>query len=97
MWRVRPSAETRTESEVREVLTDALTVKGLERLLGGAVEARRRELAAERRGMRQSFDRAQDRQMEQREGAQAAEWLRGIDDLSPGSFDLLTVTVYYPA
>jgi hypothetical protein len=44
---------------------------------------------AERRSMRE--------QMEGREGVQTAEWLRGIDDLAPGSFDLLTVTVYYPA
>ena len=89
LWEVRPSAETRTESEVREVLTDALTIKGLERLLEDAVEARRRELVAERRSMK--------RQMEQREGAQTAEWLRGVDDLSPGSFDLLAVTALYPA
>jgi hypothetical protein len=37
------------------------------------------------------------RQMEQRERAQPAEWLEGIDDLAPGSFDLLTVTVLFPA
>jgi hypothetical protein len=85
---VRPSAETRTLSEVREVLADALSIQGLERLLEDAVEARRKELVAERRNMRQ--------QMEQREGAQAAEWLHGIDDLSPGSFDLLAVTVLWP-
>jgi len=94
---VSPSPETRTEAEVREALADVLAIEALETLLEDTVEARRRELAAERRGMRESFDQAQDRQMEQREGAQAAEWLRGIDDLSPGSFDLLTVTVYYPA
>jgi hypothetical protein len=74
---------------VREVLTDALTIRGLERLFGDAVEARRRELVAERQRMRD--------QMEQRESAQAAGWLEGIDDLSPGSFDLLTVTVLFPA
>ena len=85
---VQPSAETRTLSEVREVLADALSIQGLERLLEDAVEARRKELVAERRSMRQ--------QMEQREGAQAAEWLHGIDDLSPGSFDLLAVTVLWP-
>ena len=81
--------EIRTESEVRETLGDALSIKGLEELLEDAVEARRRELVAERRGMR--------RQMEQREGTQATEWLQGIDDLLPGSNDLLTVTVFYPA
>ncbi|MBE9507182.1 MAG: SWF/SNF helicase family protein [Chloroflexi bacterium] len=85
---VQSSAETRTGSEVQEVLTDALGMRGLERLLNDAVEARRRELIAERCSMRQ--------QMEQREGTRTAEWLQGIDDLLPGSFDLLTVTVYYP-
>jgi len=89
LLRVTPSPETRTEAEVREALADALTIEGLEALLEDAVEARRRELVAERRNMRQ--------QMEQRGGAQAAEWLRGIDDLSPGSFDLLAVTICYPA
>jgi hypothetical protein len=85
---VQPSAETRTGSEVRELLADALSIQGLERLLEDAVEARRRELVAERCNMRQ--------QMEHREGAQAAEWLHGIDDLSPGSFDLVAVTVLWP-
>jgi hypothetical protein len=61
------------------------------------VEARRQELVAQRRNMRQSFEEAQDRQMEQQAGMQTAEWLKGIDDLSPGSFDLLTVTVLFPA
>ncbi len=89
LLRATPSPETRTEAEARETLADALTIEGLAMLLEDAVEARRRELVAERRRMRQ--------QMEQRGSAQAAEWLRGIDDLSPGSFDLLAVTVYYPA
>ncbi len=84
----RPSTETRTEAEVQETLADALAIEGLEGLLQEAVEARRRELAAERHIMRQ--------QMEKRQDAHAAEWLRGIDDLSPGSFDLLSVTVLWP-
>jgi len=74
---------------VREALADALAIEGLESLLGKAVEARRQELVAERRSMR--------RQMEQQEGSQPAEWLEGIDDLSPGSFDLVTVAVLFPA
>jgi hypothetical protein len=86
---VQPSAETRTLPEVREVLADALSIQGLERLLEDAVEARRRELVAERERMRD--------QMQAVEGAQPAEWLEGIDDLAPGSFDLLTVTVLFPA
>ena len=31
------------------------------------------------------------------EGAQPADWLQGIDSLAPGSFDLLTVMVLFPA
>ncbi|MCP4535875.1 MAG: DEAD/DEAH box helicase [Chloroflexi bacterium] len=85
----QPSPETRIEAEVQEVLADALTIDGLDALLEGAVETRRQELVAERTLMRQ--------QMEQREGAQVAGWLRGIDDLLPGSSDLLTVTVLFPA
>jgi superfamily II DNA or RNA helicase len=86
---VRPSTETRSEGEVWEVLADALKMRGLERLLNDAVEARRQELVAERRSMRQH--------MEGQAGAPVAEWLQGIDDLSPGSSDLLTAMVLFPA
>ncbi|MBN1978380.1 MAG: DEAD/DEAH box helicase [Anaerolineae bacterium] len=86
---VRPGSEIRTDVEAREALVDALGAEGLRILLENAVETRRQELVAERRGMRE--------QMEQREGAQTAEWLGGIDDLSPGSFDLLTTTILFPA
>jgi len=92
----QPSAQTRTEGEVRETLADALALKGLESLLKEAVEVRRRELIAGRHSMRQSFDRAQDGQMGPGKGAPAVEWLKGIDDLSPGSFDLLTTTILFP-
>jgi superfamily II DNA or RNA helicase len=84
-----PSGQTRTGGEVQEALQDAMGIPGLESLLEGAVEERRQELVAERNRMR--------RQMEQQEGAQPAEWLEGIDDLAPGSFDLLCVAVLYPA
>jgi len=85
----QPSPETRTEAEVQEALADALAIGELDALLESAVETRRQELVTERTQMRE--------QMEQREGAQVAEWLRGIDDLSPGSFDLLTMTILFPA
>jgi len=88
LLRVSPSSGTRTEADVQEALGNALVIEGLETLLHGAVEARRQHLATERRTMRE--------QMEQRGGAQTAEWLRGITDLSPGSFDLLAVTVIFP-
>jgi len=85
----RPSPQTRTEAEVREALADAMAIEGLDELLKAAVEARRRELVAERERMRD--------QMQAAEGAQPAGWLQGIDDLAPGSFDLLTVAVLFPA
>jgi len=85
--------QTRTEAEVKEVLADALAMEGLDALLEGAVEARRRELAAERERMQR---RGLGQQVERQEGPQPAEWLAGIADLAPGSFDLLTVTVLFP-
>jgi hypothetical protein len=90
-WRllqVSPSFETRTEAEVRETLADAMATEGLEGLLQEAVEQRRQRLVAERHSMRQ--------QMEGREETQTAEWLQGIDDLSPGNFDLLALTILWP-
>jgi hypothetical protein len=85
----RPSPETRTEAEVREALADALAIEGLDVLLEKTVEARRQEVVAERRDMR--------RQMEGRADGRAAEWLRGIDDLLPGSFDILALTLFWPS
>jgi hypothetical protein len=84
-----PSAQTRTAGEVQEALQDAFGIPGLEQLLEDAVETRRQALAAERRRMRE--------QMETHKTSQPAEWLAGIDDLARGSFDLLTVTVLFPA
>ena len=88
LLRVTPTSETRTEAEVRDALADALAIEDLEELLEQAVERRRQELVAERRSMRE--------QMEKRSDTQAAGWLWGIDNLSPGSFDLLTLTVLWP-
>ncbi|MEA3308469.1 MAG: hypothetical protein U9Q70_03030 [Chloroflexota bacterium] len=58
-------------------------------LLADAVETRWQALAAERRRLRE--------QMEIHKTSQPAEWLDGIDDLAPGSFDLLMMTVLFPA
>jgi ERCC4-related helicase len=85
---LEPSPQTRTTGEVQEALTDALSITGLESRLEEAVEARRLKLVAERERMQA--------QMAHREDAQPAEWLAGIADLAPGSFDLLTVTILYP-
>ncbi|MBN1178031.1 MAG: helicase, partial [Anaerolineae bacterium] len=83
-----PNAQTRTLGEVQEALSDALAMEGLDKLLAGAVEARRQVLVAERQRMQQ----AQGGEL----GDQPAAWLSGIADLEPGSYDLLAVTVLFP-
>ena len=89
LLQAKPSPQTRTDAETRETLTDALGRQDLDDLLADAVEARRGQLVAERVQML----------AQQAVGGtdQVPEWLQGIDSLAPGSFDLLTVTVYYPA
>ena len=57
--------------------------------MADGVEARRRELVAEQRSMKQQID--------QRGDAQTAEWVQGIDDLSPGTHDMLAMTLLFPA
>jgi hypothetical protein len=88
LLQVTPTADTRTEREVKEALVDALGIGMQEQWFGDAVEARRQELVAERRSMKQ--------QVESREGAPAVEWLQGIDDLSPGSLNLLAIAILFP-
>ncbi len=85
----RATDEIRLEEEVKEALRDALDIPNLNKLLMQAVEARRTVLVAERQAMRA--------RLEAQENAQALAWLRGIDDLAPGMFDVLTVTVLFPA
>jgi len=85
----QPISKIRTEAEVRETLTDALAIEGLGQFLKDAVEARRGKLVVERRSMRE--------QMDQWGKVQTAKWLQGIDDLLPGSLDMLTVMILYPA
>jgi hypothetical protein len=89
---VQPSEQTRTEGEVQEALSDALAIEGLDDLLEDAVEARRRELVTERERMKRPV-----RSGRPDRSSQPGKWLEGIDDLAPGSFDLLTVTVLFPA
>ncbi len=83
------TAETRLENEVKEALRDALDIPDLNKVLMQAVEARRAALVAERQAMRA--------RLEAQENAQALACLHGIDDLAPGMFDVLTVTVLFPA
>lgn len=86
LWNAEAVAQTRTEAEVQQALHEALGLEGLDALLAQAVEARRAELAAERTAMRERLE-TQD----------AAAWLQGTDQIAPGTFDLLTITVLFPA
>lgn len=85
LLRSQPSAQTRTADEVHEALTEALALEALPHLFAQAVEARRQVLVAERQTMLA--------RLQQRE----AEWLTGLDDLSPGTYDVLTLTILFPA
>ena len=84
--RAETCPQTRTEAEVQEALHAALALEGLDGLLAQAVAARRATLTEERTALRE------------RQAAQdTVARLNGIDDLAPGTFDLLTVTVLFPA
>jgi ERCC4-related helicase len=82
------SAQSRTQLEVQEGLEDTLAVERLPTCFSQAVEARRQALVTERQAMLA--------RLHTRPGAREAEWLQGLDDLSPGTFDVLTVTVLFP-
>jgi ERCC4-related helicase len=82
-----PTAETLSPADILEDLELVLEMEGLETLLRTAVDARLEELIAERYKLKQ--------QMETQGGEQLT-WLQGIDDVSPASFDLLTVRLLYP-
>lgn len=89
LQRSDPTPQTRTDDEVRETIENFFAFReNAEHRLGNAVEARRRELVKQRQRMR--------KELAERGDGQAA-WARGITDIGEGSFDVLTMTVYYPA
>ncbi|MCJ7430180.1 DEAD/DEAH box helicase [Candidatus Bathyarchaeota archaeon] len=81
-----PVVHTRTEAEMKEDLSAALSKLNLETALRKRAEERCAELAIERGQVKKSL-----------EGRGEQQWLEGIDNLSVASVDLLCVTVYYPA
>jgi len=83
-----PVPQLKPDDEVSEDLREALGRPDLDALLRAAVEARRQALVADRQAML-----ARDSQWE---GVPQRQWLRGIDDLTTASYDVLTATVYYP-
>ncbi len=82
------SAQTRTQLEVQEALEDALAIEQLPNLFSQSVEARRQELVAERQAVLT--------RLQMRPGAHEAEWLKGLDNLSQGTYDVLTATILFP-
>jgi hypothetical protein len=81
-----PTDNRRTQVEMREDLTAALSKSKLEEALKLRAQERCAELAAERAQVKKSLQNQAEQQ-----------WLQGIDDLSVASVDLLCVTVYYPS
>lgn len=82
-----PSPQQRADDEVQEALTETFEIEALDEMLAQAVEARRQALIAERRTMREQLQAVNSQQV----------WWRGMDSIAPGNYDILTVTIYYPA
>jgi hypothetical protein len=75
---------------VEETIDDLFTFReNVEETLRQAVDVRRTELVEERRQMREELASAGD--------GQATAWAEGIDEVAEGSFDVLAMTVFYPA
>ena len=79
-----PVGVEQSEAAVKEVLEKTLD-KDLDGIFNEMVESRRSHLCIERRRFKEHFER---------DGS--ADWVKGVDNLSLASRDLLTVTLYYP-
>jgi hypothetical protein len=73
----------------RRLYEDTLVIEQLAELFSQVVEARRGELVPERQAMLT--------RLQERSEAKEAEWLHGLDNLLPGTYDMLTVTILFPA
>jgi len=85
--KAEPTAETLPPTDVLEDMELVLEMEGLQTLLEAGINARLEELISERRKLKQQMEA---------QGVQQLAWLQGIDDVSPASFDLLTVRLLYP-
>ena len=89
LLQAEPTPQTRTDAEVQETLRDLFDLReNVDETLQAAVDQRRRQLVEERTSMQQELAE---------QNAQATAWTEGIADISAGSFDVLAMTVYYPA
>jgi len=80
-----PTNAERSEQEIQDDFAAALDHSKLENAIEARTETRRREIEDERSRMRERIEETTE-----------AGWLEGIDDVSVGSTDLLTVSLYYP-
>lgn len=85
-----PAPHTRTDSEVQETIADLYDLRpDVEEVLEATVTQRRETLIQERQAMQESIDVGCD--------GQTPQWVRDSERIAPGSFDVLTMTVVYPA
>jgi hypothetical protein len=84
-----PSPQTWTDEEVRGTIDDLFEIHGdISGHLRESVDERRAEIMEERRSIQEELAE---------EEAQATAWTEGIADIAEGSYDVLAMTVYYPA
>jgi len=84
-----PSPQTRTDEEVRGTIDDLFEIHGdISGHLRESVDRRRTEIVEERRSIQEELAE---------EEARATAWTEGIADIAEGSYDVLAMTVYYPA
>lgn len=81
-----PEPDNRRANEIIEDIKEALGKKDLSRFVKQKAEERCQELINERRKMKKDLESRGEQQ-----------WLEGIEDLSMGSLDLLTITLFYPS
>jgi len=80
-----PILDQRSQTELREDISQVLSLPDLERTIQNSAKVRCDELIAERQRVRKSLEEQEKR-----------EWLSGMDQLSVASTDLLCVTLCYP-
>ena len=85
-----PAPQTRLDREVQEVLDDFDSLHPeADTYFDAALERRRQALTEERASMQDELSNDS--------GAPATAWAEGITDIAQGHFDVLALTVYFPA
>jgi uncharacterized protein with von Willebrand factor type A (vWA) domain len=85
-----PAPQTRSDAEVREAIDDLFEAhETLQETLRKRVSQRRAQIAEERQQIRE--------ELSSRGDGQPTEWAEDIDQVAKGSFDVLAMTIYFPA